>query len=73
MAQFDDDGNLIPFFLSGLILKRNMTASQPLKLQETEYAGLYQICLLYTSLSDMAISDAEGFAKLAELAKAKLS
>lgn len=43
MAQFDDDGNLIPFFLSGLILKRNMTASQPLKLQETEYAGLYQI------------------------------
>ena len=39
----------------------------------------FMYCLLYTSpsprdvLSDMAINDAEGFAKLAELAKTKLA
>ncbi|WP_294148380.1 ATP-binding protein [uncultured Clostridium sp.] len=43
IAKYTDEGELLPFFLSGNTLKRNLDENIPLNLKETQYTGLYQI------------------------------
>lgn len=45
LAEYDDEGNMVPFFLSGSSLKKNLEKGRPLKLQETDYRDFYQMDL----------------------------